>query len=79
MNIVLKIILVFIATGVIDFCWTMYIKALSKNDTVKAAGWSAFITLAGGITVIAYTENHLLLIPAIIGGAIGTYLGKYFK
>lgn len=62
----------------VDFAWAMYIKALAKSKHLPAALWSMFIASAGGITVIGYTENHLLLIPAVIGGGVGTYLSKYF-
>jgi hypothetical protein len=79
MNIVLKIAIVFVATLLVDFSWSMYIRSLAQNKTFNAACWSAFITLAGGITVIAYNEDHRLLIPAIVGGFIGTYLSKYFN
>lgn len=70
---------IFLLTLVVDFAWSMYIKSLADNKHIRASGWAAFITLAGGLTVIGYTENHWLLIPAVIGGAIGTYLSKYFK
>jgi hypothetical protein len=79
MNIWLWAAAVFVIDFVVDFAWSMYIKSLANNKSLKAAGWSAFISLAGGITVISYTENNLLLIPAVIGGAIGTYCSKYFN
>jgi len=72
-------IIVFLVTLVVDFAWSMYIKSLSNGNHLKAAGWSVFISLAGGITVISYTENNWLLIPSVVGGAIGTYLSKYFR
>lgn len=79
MSIVCQVIIVFFSTLMADFSWSMYIKLLSKNKDLKAACWSAFITLIGGITIIGYTANHWLIIPAIVGGFIGTYLSKYFN
>lgn len=79
MNVVWLYVGVFVLMLVVDFAWSMYIKSLGNNKHMAAAGWSAFISLAGGISVIGYTENHWLLIPAVLGGAIGTYLSKYFK
>lgn len=75
---ILGVILFFI-DFVVDFAWSMYIKRLADNKFGEAAGWSAFISLAGGITVIGYTTNHWLLIPAVVGGAIGTYCSRYFN
>lgn len=72
-------VLVFFIDFVVDFAWSMYIRSLAKNKSLNAAFWSAFISLAGGITVIAYVENNWLLIPAVVGGAIGTYCSKYFN
>lgn len=72
-------VILFFVDLVVDFAWSMYIKTLARNQTLKAAGWSAFISLAGGITVISYTTNHWLLIPAVVGGAVGTYCSKYFN
>jgi hypothetical protein len=69
---------IFLLTLVVDFAWSMYIKSLANNKHMRAVGWSVFISIAGGITVIGYTENHWLLIPAVIGGAVGTYCSKYF-
>lgn len=63
----------------VDFAWAMYVKALANNSHIPASLWSMFIASAGGVTVIGYTENHLLLIPAVVGGGIGTYCSKYFK
>lgn len=72
-------VIVFFLMMLVDFAWAMYVKALAKNKPVSASLWSMFIASAGGITVIGYTEEHLLLIPAVIGGGIGTYCSKYFK
>jgi len=72
-------IIVFIVDFVVDFAWSMYIRSLAKNKSLQAAGWSAFISLAGGITCIAYIDNNWLLIPAVVGGAIGTYCSKFWE
>lgn len=71
-------VVVFFVDLVVDFAWSMYIRSLANNKSFQAALWSAFIFLAGGVTAIAYVENNWLLIPAVVGGAIGTYCSKYF-
>ena len=72
-------LVVFLIMVAIDFAWAVYIKSLANGKHLKAALWSMFIAAAGGITVIGYIENHWLLIPAVIGGGIGTYCSKYLK
>jgi hypothetical protein len=68
-----------VITFVVDFAWAVYIQSLAENKYTKAAMWSSFITLTGFLTIISYVENHWLVFPAIIGGAVGTYCSQYFK
>lgn len=79
MSIYILATLVFAIDLVVSFAWARSIKAISDNKPVKAALWAGFITLSGAITIISYTENHLLLIPAVIGSSIGTFLSVRYK
>lgn len=71
------VVAIFIIYFFVDFAWAVYIKALGENRYVKAALWSGFIALISGITIIKYVDNHWLLVPAVVGGMIGTYCSKY--
>lgn len=73
-------VLVFLVDLVVAFAWTECIKSIGERKAFKSAIWAGFITLSGAFTIISYTSNNWLLIPAVLGGAIGTYLSvKYFK
>lgn len=66
--------LIFVIDFVVSFAWANCVKAISNDKPSNAGLWSGFITLAGAITVIGYTQNHWLLIPAVLGSSLGTYL-----
>lgn len=71
--------LVFTIDLFVAFAWAECVKAVGNKHPAKAALWSGFITLSGAITIISYTQNNLLLIPAVLGGTIGTYLSVKYK
>ena len=75
----IKFIVVFLLVVTTDFLWAVYIKALGNNNYLKAATFSGLIMCAGGFTAIEYINDHWLLIPAVAGAFVGTYLGKYHK
>ena len=72
-------LLIFILDLIVAFAWGKCVKAVSDNEAMKAALWSSFITLSAAISIISYNQNNLLIIPAILGGAIGTYLSVKYK
>ena len=72
-------IVIFIIDLLVAFAWGKCVKAVAENKPFIAAVYSSFITLSGAVTIISYNKNHWLLIPAIIGGAIGTYLSVKYK
>lgn len=73
-------ILIFILDLVVAFAWTECIKSIEKRDAKTSAAWAGFITLSGAFTIINYTANNWLLIPAVLGASLGTYLSvKYGK
>jgi tryptophan-rich sensory protein len=67
-------VLIFFIDLIVAFAWAKSIKAIASNKPVTAALFASFITLSGAITIISYTTNHWLLIPAVLGSGVGTYL-----
>lgn len=65
--------IIFIIDFIVAFAWGKCVKAVSDNKPLQAALYSGFITLSGAITIISYTSNHYLIIPAILGSSIGTF------
>lgn len=66
--------LVFLGLVAIDFCWTVYIDKVAKQQAVPAGAWSAMITLLSAVVVVAYTTNPILIVAAVLGAFVGTVL-----
>jgi hypothetical protein len=50
-----------------------------QNDKPFAASiWASAITFLGGVAVINYTTNNMMIIPAVLGAFVGTYIGMKF-
>lgn len=66
-------ILIFLVDMIVAFFWAKGIKAVADKKALEAALWSGSITLASAFSVISYNNNHWLIIPALLGSALGTY------
>ena len=75
----MQYILVFLSMIFVDYVWGIYIKAMANHEALKASVAGALIMLAGAFTSIGYIEYHYLLIPAVLGGFIGTYVAASKK
>lgn len=69
---------VFLITALIDVFWTLYIGSVAEKKALPAANASAIIIALGGITVLAYTNNPILLTASVLGAFIGTYITVRF-
>lgn len=68
-------VLIFIATFVVDIFWAQYTKYICLKDPAPAAFYAAMVILVGGFTIVEYTSDHWLLIPAAAAGAaLGTFM-----
>ncbi len=73
-------LLIFVIDLVVAYSWARAIKAIQKNKPLASALWAGFITLSSAVSIISYNIDNYLLIPAVLGGSIGTYLSvKYGK
>jgi len=70
----MKWVAVFLAMLIVDFFWARWAHHVSNKAVMKAAGYSALIVLCSGFTIMEYTTNPWLLLPAATGGALGTVL-----
>lgn len=69
----------FFAVGVTDLLYVMYVRSVQQNAPIQAAWWSLVVTFTNSIAVINYTEDHWALVPALLGAAVGTYLGMRYR
>jgi uncharacterized membrane protein YfcA len=58
-----------------DIFYTYYLKAVQKNEAIKASIWAVVVFCVACVAVINYTTNHVLLVPAALGAFLGTYVG----
>ncbi len=63
----------------LDIVYTYYLRCVAKNNAFGASVWSVACYLLGSVAVISYTTNHWLLIPAVFGAFLGTYVGMKIK
>jgi hypothetical protein len=70
----MKALSVFIALLVLDFVWARYNIATTTKQAWRAGSYSVLIILLGAFSVISYTEDHWMLLPAAVGAFCGTWL-----
>lgn len=75
MSLALHALLVFGLVAVGDICWARYTAHAADRNRVRASLWATAIYLVGSMTVIQYTGDHRLIVPAIAGAFVGTWLG----
>jgi hypothetical protein len=75
----LKALLVSIAFVVLDVAWARYMTCIAEKRVRGAVLWSAAISLLAGFSVIQYVDDNWMLIPATLGGAVGTWVGMKIK
>lgn len=71
----LQWLLCFVVMTITDVCWAKYTKTAADSKPLPASLWSVSLFVLGGLTVVTYTSNPVLLIPASIGAFVGTYIG----
>ena len=69
----------FLAMFFTDIFYTYYLSAVEKNRAVAAGLWAGILYLLGALIVVGYTKDVWILVPATIGGILGTYLGVKLK
>jgi hypothetical protein len=67
--------LTFVAMFATDYAWSLYVAAIKNGAALTAGGWAVALFLLGAFTVLGYTKNKWLLIPATIGAFAGTWAG----
>jgi xanthine/uracil permease len=72
-------VVTFIAMFLVDIIFAYYLKAVNTDKAVKAGLWAAMVTFVNIVAVISYTENHLMVIPAVLGAFAGTFVGIKFQ
>ena len=72
-------VITFFAIFFLDIVNAWYIKAISEDRAVVASLWAVFVTLASCVAIINYTRDNMMIIPALVGAFVGTYVGIIIK
>ncbi len=79
MSYVLQCLLVFVAMVIADVCWTYYFIKIEERKSLAAGVWGSALYVCGVFGVLSYTEDRTLIIPAVLGAFVGTYLTIEYK
>ena len=63
---------------VTDIVYTQLLKSVQNDKPFAASIWASLITFLGGIAIINYTNDNMMIIPAVLGAFVGTYIGMKF-
>lgn len=78
MNLVETSLVVFSVSAVVDAVWAKYITTAASGKAFSAAIWSSLIVACGSFVTVQYVANRWMILPAIAGGFVGTYLMMKF-
>jgi hypothetical protein len=74
----IQILYVFAAAFVLGFVYSFYIRrtalATKLNERAIAASSGSILYVLGAVVVISYVGNPLMLVPAVIGDWLGSFL-----
>lgn len=79
MTLLPTVITVFFISAAVDAVWAKYIATAASGRAFAAAIWSSLIVGCGSFVTIEYVQNKWMIVPAVIGGFVGTYLMMKFS
>ena len=68
-------IFTFLSMFVTDIVYTQLLKSVQNDRPLASSIWASLITFLGGVAIINYTSNNMMIIPAVLGAFCGTYVG----
>jgi hypothetical protein len=71
-------IFTFLSMFVTDIVYTQLLKSVQNDKPLASSIWASAITFLGGIAIINYTNDNMMIIPAVLGAFAGTYVGMKF-
>ena len=71
-------IFTFVCMFFTDIVYTQLLKSVQNDKPLASSIWASAITFLGGVAVINYTTDNTMIIPAVLGAFVGTYIGMKF-
>lgn len=62
-----------------DICWAYYFIKIDERKSTAAGMWAVLIYMFGAFTVTSYMQDKTLIVAAMIGSFLGTYLTVEYK
>jgi hypothetical protein len=69
-----QVILVFLLMTALDYFWAKYTAAIAGKHPLWAGFHAMIILFFNGAVTIAYVADTWMLLPALVGAFLGTYL-----
>lgn len=69
----------FFALFFVDIGYVLYMQNVQKRKKIVASTYATLIFILNSVVIINFTEDKFLLIPAIIGAFVGTYVGMIIE
>ena len=69
----------FFALFFVDIGYVLYMQNVQKRKKIVASTFATLIFILNSVVIINFTEDKFLLIPAIIGAFVGTYVGMIIE
>jgi hypothetical protein len=79
MTFTLHALAVFVAMFILDCAYAVYTTAVTKKRALAAANYGLVIIAIGSFSIIEYTSDHWLAVPAALGGWSGTFCTVAFS
>ena len=64
----------FLMTFVYDVIYTLYLRRVSQGKALASAIYSSLTFFMSAVVMLSFFHNNELIIPAMLGGFIGTWL-----
>jgi len=71
-------IFTFLSMLVTDIVYTQLLKSVQNDKPFAASIWASLITFLGGVAIINYTNDNKMIIPAVLGAFVGTFIGMRY-
>jgi len=62
-----------------DIFYTYYLKAIYEERAIAASNWAVVVYFIASFLIIGYTTDHWIILPAILGAWLGTFVGLKIK
>ena len=72
-------IITFFALFITDIVNAYYIKAIQNDRAISASTWATVVTFTASVAVINYTNDHTMLLAAMLGAFCGTFVAVKFR